>query len=67
LKEAMNLFPKNNVFPVFYAMVKYNQKEHSEAMKILLQLLAETTSDNDILEYQRAIAFYADKLDIVWN
>ncbi|MEC0303731.1 tetratricopeptide repeat protein [Terribacillus saccharophilus] len=67
LKEAMNLFPKNNAFPVFYAMVKYNQKEHGEAMQILLQLLAETTSDNDILEYKKAIAFYADKLDIVWS
>ncbi|SEN54286.1 Tetratrico peptide repeat-containing protein [Terribacillus saccharophilus] len=67
LKKAMNLFPKNNAFPVFYAMVKYNQKEHGEAMQILLQLLAETTSDNDILEYQKAITFYADKLDIVWS
>lgn len=67
LKEAMKLFPKNNAFPVFYAMVKYNQKDHGEAMRILLQLLAETTSDEDILEYRKAIAFYADKLDNVWN
>ncbi|MFP7253798.1 tetratricopeptide repeat protein [Terribacillus goriensis] len=67
LKEAMKLFPKNNAFPVFYAMVKYNQKDHGEAMRILLQLLAETTSDCDILEYRKAIAFYADKLDIVWS
>lgn len=67
LKEAMNLFPENNALPVFYSMVKYNQQEHGEAMCILLQLLAETTSDRDILEYRNAISFYADKLDSIWS
>ncbi|MFP7170921.1 tetratricopeptide repeat protein [Terribacillus sp. 7520-G] len=67
LGRAMKLFPENNVFPVFYAMVQYNQKEHGKAMRILLRLLAETTSDRDIMEYRKAIAFYADKLDDVWS
>ncbi|MFP7477020.1 tetratricopeptide repeat protein [Terribacillus saccharophilus] len=67
LKEAMKQFPKNNAFPVFYAMVRYNQKGHAEAMRILLQLIAETTSDQDILEYRKAISFYSDKLDMIWD
>ncbi|MFP7493027.1 tetratricopeptide repeat protein [Terribacillus saccharophilus] len=65
LREAMELFPENNAFPVFYAMVLHNLKEHGKAMRIILQLLAKTTSDSDILEYQKAIAYYADKLDII--
>jgi hypothetical protein len=41
-------------------------KNHDKAMELLLNCLVETTSDKDILNYERAIRFYADKLDQVW-
>ncbi|SNZ02895.1 Tetratrico peptide repeat-containing protein [Terribacillus aidingensis] len=66
LRNAITLFPENNALQVFYAMVQYNRKQHGEAMQILLKLLAETSSDEEVQIYQKAIRFYADNLDAVW-
>lgn len=52
---------------VFYAMTLYNLENHSESMNILLKLLAETSNDNTIKDYSRAIEFYSDKLDRVFK
>lgn len=52
---------------VFYAMTLYNLENHSESMNILLKLLAETSNDNTINDYRRAIEFYSDKLDQVFK
>jgi len=35
-------------------------------MELLLNSLADTSSDNSILRYQRAIRFYSDKLNQIW-
>jgi len=59
---AINQFDDNSL-KVFYAMTLYNLGNHSESMNILLKLLAETSNDNTIKEYSRAIRFYSDKLD----
>ncbi|WP_077306292.1 tetratricopeptide repeat protein [Terribacillus halophilus] len=67
LRNAIELFPNNNSLLVFYAMVQYNRNQYGEAMQILLKLLAETSSDEEIRAYQKAIHFYADNLDTVWN
>lgn len=48
-------------------MTLYNLGEHKAAMEILLQCLTETTMDQDILSYKRAIEFYSDKLDTTWK
>jgi len=47
-------------------MTLYNLNEHSEAMKILLENLAETSSDENIKSYKKAISFYSDKLDNIF-
>jgi tetratricopeptide (TPR) repeat protein len=52
---------------VFYSMTLYNLENHSESMNILLKLLAETSNDNTINDYRRAIEFYSDKLDQVFK
>ncbi|MEI5905900.1 tetratricopeptide repeat protein [Bacillus spongiae] len=67
LRKGMELFPENQVLRIFYAMTLYNINKHSEAMKILLQSIADTTSDEEILRYKRAIRFYSDKLDETWK
>lgn len=66
-ERAMREFPDRREYEVFYAMVLYNQKAFSEAMSILLKQLAETSSDEGIQSYKKAILFYSDKLDQVWN
>jgi len=45
----------------------YNQKEFSQAMSILLKHLAETSNDEGIQDYRKAIIFYSDKLDQIWS
>src|SRR5699024_1146970 len=65
--KGIELFPNNRVFLPFYSMTLYNLNEYSEAMELLLKCLIETTTDDNILDYKKAITFYSDKLDKVWN
>lgn len=63
----MESFPDNHVIKVFYSMTLYNLKEHSKAMELILKCLLNTTSDNEILSYKKALHFYSDKLDQTWK
>ena len=65
LENAQRQFPDQREFEVFLALTRYNQGRHAEAMRLLLTLLADTSEDVGITAYQRAIRFYADKLDRV--
>lgn len=65
-QQALNLFPNSHEFKVFLGMAYYNIDEHSKAMELLLNSLADTSSDEGILRYQRAIRFYSDNLDQTW-
>ncbi|WP_047985676.1 tetratricopeptide repeat protein [Ornithinibacillus californiensis] len=65
-EKGIESFPSNRAFHVFYAMTLYNLKNHDKAMELLLNCLVETTSDKEILNYEKAIRFYANKLDQVW-
>ncbi|WP_442598498.1 tetratricopeptide repeat protein [Neobacillus sp. D3-1R] len=67
LSKGVTLYPGNRALQVFYSMTLYNLKEHQRAMELLLKCLVETTSDEDILHYKRAITFYSDKLDQTWK
>ena len=64
--RALERFPERNEFKVFLAMTCYNLSEHSKAMELLLTSLLETSKDEGLLSYNRAIRFYADKLDETW-
>ncbi|MCR8645209.1 tetratricopeptide repeat protein [Paenibacillus sp. N1-5-1-14] len=66
-EQGMEQFPNNKVLPVFYAMTLYNLQEHDRAMEVLLLKLIETTSDEGILGYSKAIQFYSNQLDRVWD
>lgn len=65
--KGIQVFPENKALQVFFSMTLYNLKEHERAMELLLNCLIETTSDENILNYERAISFYSDKLDKVWK
>lgn len=52
-----------NEFKVFYAMVLYNLKQFEKSAQIMLEIIAKTTQDKDILEYKKPILFYSNKLD----
>lgn len=65
--KGIDLFPNNRALQVFYSMTLYNLKEHHHAMELLLTCLADTTTDQEILNYKKAIHFYSDKLDDTWR
>lgn len=67
LEQAIEEFPHDREFQVFYAMVLYNLKEPEKAVEILLKQLAETSSDSGICSYRKAMLFYSDKLDQTWD
>jgi tetratricopeptide (TPR) repeat protein len=65
-QRALTLFPNSNEFKVFLAMAYYNIGELSKAMELLLNSVADTSNDEGIIRYQRAIRFYSDKLNEIW-
>lgn len=67
LSEAQDKFPTNNALKVFYAMALFNLQQYSQSNQILLELLAQTLSDQNIRDYHKAIAFYADKMNQTWE
>ncbi|GIO29730.1 MULTISPECIES: tetratricopeptide repeat protein [Paenibacillus] len=67
LEQGLRTFPERREFRVFYAMVLYNLGRHAQAMELLLAEIADTSGDDGIRGYAKAIRFYADKLDEVWE
>lgn len=66
-EEGLAKFPYDNAIKTFYAMTLYNLKEYPKAMEILLNNLVQTSSDEELIKYKKAIEFYSDKLDKVWK
>ena len=66
LRQGVEEFPDNRAMEVFLAMTLYNAGDHREAMERLLRIIVDRSEDASIREYNRAIAFYADKLDKTW-
>jgi tetratricopeptide (TPR) repeat protein len=66
LEKGAKKFPGNRAFSVFLAMAYYNLGKHSEAIRLLLETIAETSADPYVDRYRKAISFYANHLDEVW-
>lgn len=66
-QNALQEFSGDRALKVFQALTHYNLGQHATAMATLIELLVETTSDQDIKAYRRALMFYADKLDQTWS
>lgn len=67
LEQGFKRFPHNRAMQVFLAMTLYNLEEHQQAMELLLKNILDTTNDENIQKYKKAIEFYSDKLDDTWN
>jgi len=67
LKLAVNQFPDNNSGKTFLALAYYSDGQEDEAVRLLLDLLLQTTKDEDILAYADALDYYKDNLDEVWD
>lgn len=63
LQKGAAAFPDAREFDVFLALTRHNLGEHAEAMRLLLNHIAEHSADEGTLQYRRAIAWYAEHLD----
>jgi tetratricopeptide (TPR) repeat protein len=69
LRAGLARFPQAAEIRTFLAMTLYNLGNlgrHHEAMQLLLGVIADTTSDAELRDYERAIRFYAQDLDRRW-
>ena len=67
LEKATAQFPDDNSGKVFLALAYYSDGREDDAVRLLLELLLETTSDEDILAYADPLDYYKDNLDEVWD
>lgn len=63
LEQAVDEFPNRNSGRAFLALAYYSNGEYDRAVSLLLSLLLETTSDEDIQSYADALEYYVDNLD----
>jgi len=60
-------FPSYRPYQVFLALTEYNLKRVDKSVSLLLKELVATTIDTDIKSYQRALLFYADRLEEIFE
>jgi tetratricopeptide (TPR) repeat protein len=63
LQKGAATFPDAKEFDIFLAIARYNVGQHREAMRLLLNHIADFSSEPTTHAYRRAIAFYAERLD----
>jgi tetratricopeptide (TPR) repeat protein len=66
LERGLTIFPDGHEFSTFLAIAYYNTGAYNQAVRTLLHTLLATTDDPNIVRYQRALTFYADRLDETW-
>lgn len=62
LRSGRAQFPENREFDVFLALTLHDHGRHTEATKLLLDVITDTSEDPGLTAYQRAFRFYAGKL-----
>lgn len=67
LEAGCEKFPEARELQVFLAMAYYNVQQSKQAISMLLKIIADTSTDKQILAYEKAIRFYADHLDETWS
>jgi tetratricopeptide (TPR) repeat protein len=66
LTQGVEEFPDDHSMQVFQAMALYNNMRAKEACELLLRIVSETTGDDEIASYRRAIDIYSADLDRTW-
>ena len=63
LQKGAGRFPDAKEFDIFLAITRYNRGEYRDAMRLLLNHIADFSAEPATQNYKRAIAFYAENLD----
>jgi tetratricopeptide (TPR) repeat protein len=67
LKAFTDRFPESRAGLPFLALAYYSNEQYEEAVSLLLELVLDTTSDEDILAYADPLDYFRDHLDEVWD
>jgi tetratricopeptide (TPR) repeat protein len=67
LGQGLKEFPENVALQAFLAMTLYHMREEKRAVSMLIHALVAASSDPWIKTYEKALIFYADHLDEVWD
>lgn len=65
--KAVAEFPEDRSLKTFRSLTLYNLGKFQDSVGDLLTQLLDTTSDENIKSYEKALRFYSDKLDEVWK
>jgi tetratricopeptide (TPR) repeat protein len=65
--KAINEFPSDRSLKTFRALTLYNLGKFSNSVEELLTQLIDTTADENIKAYEKALRFYSSKLDQTWE
>lgn len=65
--QALAEFPEHRAIKVFRALSLYNLGKAEESVSQLLIQLLDTTNDDSVKSYERALRFYSDKLNETWK
>lgn len=65
--QAVQEFPKDRALKVFRALTLFNLGQAEESVGELLLQLLDTTADQGIKSYDKALRFYSDKLNQTWK
>ena len=63
LEKGLATFPGGREFIVFKAMAEYNAGRSKLAVEALLRVIAETSSDEQVQRFRRAIMLYAEDVE----
>src|SRR5699024_3733595 len=66
LSNGIKQFSNDNALKVFYAMTLYILNRFNEATDLLLKCIVETSNNSCLHNYNRAIEFYAPRLNETW-
>lgn len=66
LREGLQRYPDAPELKTFLAMVLHNLGRSKQAIELLLQLLADSSADENVRAYAGAIRFYAQDIDRAW-
>ena len=62
LRAGRAQFPENREFDAFLALALHDEGQHADAMRLLMEVLCDTTDDPGLTAYQRALRHAATRL-----
>lgn len=66
-ESGIKEFPNYRPYYIFLALTEYNLGDGAEAIRLLLEQILGTTSDQEILSYKKALQFYSTRLSEVFE